>query len=318
MLRRNLFTAINTSVPGRTTAAAAFALLLISLFVLPAGCGKADKGAASGRIVAFVSILPQEYFVKRIGGEYVDVHVLVGPGQSPETYEPTPRQMSALSEANVYFRIGVPFESFMAGKLSSTFANLDIVDTQEGIDRRMMAGHHHGGESSEGSPDPHIWLSPELVKVQARTIEQTLANLSPEHAKQFEENLLKFDHDLDSVNARIDSILAPYRGMSIYAFHPAYGYFAEAYGLKQVAIEIEGKEPSAKELAEVIGEMQQASNHVIFVQPQFSSKTAQTIADAIHGKVVPLDPLAEDYLVNLVKMARAIAGALSQQGGSHE
>jgi zinc transport system substrate-binding protein len=182
----------------------------------------------------------------------------------------------------------------------------------------MMTGHHHGGEPSEGSPDPHIWLSPELVKIQAKTIERTLINLLPEHTKQFEANLVKFDHALDSVNAEIDSILAPYRGRSIYAFHPAYGYFVEAYGLKQVPIEIEGKEPSAKELSEVIGEMQESSNHVIFVQPQFSSKTAQTIADAIHGKVVPLDPLAEDYPVNLVKMARTVAEALSQQGGSNE
>ena len=286
------------------------ATVLSLVAVFSSGCGKSPEQKSSSKIVAFVSILPQKYFVDRIGGEYVDVHVLVGPGQSPETYEPTPRQMSALSEANVYFRIGVPFENFMAGRVSSTFKNLDIVDTQKGIKRRMITGHDHGHDSSGGSPDPHIWLAPDLVRIQAKTIEETLSKLSPGHASRFRENLARFDHDLDSVNAEIDSILAPYRGESIYAFHPAYGYFAAAYGLKQVSIEVGGKEPSAKQLSEVIGEMQQASNHVIFDQPQFSTKTAQTVADAIGGEVVPLDPLAEDYLTNLVQMARTIARVL--------
>ena len=321
MLHNSRLPEYNVPAFGRMKAAAVLAVLTAFMSVIPAGCGKSPERRSSGKIVAFVSIVPQEYFVKRIGGEYVEVHVLVGPGQSPETYEPTPKQMSALSEANVYFRIGVPFESFMAGKIKSAFTHLDIVDTQEGIQRKVLEGHDHGQDSAGGAPDPHIWLAPDLVKMQAKTIEEALNRLSPEHASVFRGNLALFEHDLDSVNAEIDSILAPYRGESIYAFHPAYGYFTAAYGLKQVAIEVSGKEPSAKELSTVIGEMKQASNHVIFDQPQFSTRTAQTIADAIGGKVVPLDPLAEDYLTNLVSMARTIAEVLpprQMSEGAHD
>lgn len=316
MLRKTHFSLFSFSDARRIAVGIVSACILAWLSILTAGCGGTSEQNDSEKIVVFVSILPQEYFVKRIGGEFVEVHVLVGPGQSPETYEPTPKQMAALSDANVYFRIGVPFERFMASKIASTFKNLDIVDTQKGIDRRMMSGHDQADGTSGGSPDPHIWLSPDLAKIQARTIEKTLSDLSPEHAAEFRATLTRFDHDLDSVKAEIDSILAPYRGESIYAFHPAYGYFADAFGLTQVAIEIEGKEPSAKGLSEVIGEMQKAANHVIFVQPQFSSKTAKTVADAIHGEVVPLDPLAEDYLSNLVGMARTVATALSKNNQS--
>jgi zinc transport system substrate-binding protein len=276
-------------------------LLLLVMGIAP----PAAKGA-SPPVKVFVSILPQAYFVERIGGDAVDVDVLVGPGHEPATYEPTPKQMARLGRAQVYFRIGTPFEEGFIGKISSIFKDLIIVDTRRGVPLRYF-------ESSSGKdpPDPHIWLDPKRVKIQAETVCRTLQEIDPVHKEAFEKNLQAFKEDLDAVDEKITRVLAPVRGKEIYVFHPAFGYFCDSYGLKQVAVEIEGKEPSPKQLSLLIARAKQEDVKVIFVQPEFSTKNAQVIARAIGGAVVPMDPLARDYLKNLDMMAERIKAALS-------
>ncbi len=258
------------------------------------------------RLSLFVSIQPQAYFVERVGGSYVEVEVLVGPGQSPATFEPTPKQMARLTRADAYFRIGVPFEKRLLAKIQTAFPDLRVIDTHQGIKLRTMEhGHHNGGF------DPHIWLDPKLVKVQAASVCEELCRLDPANAAEYKESLSAFRADLDEVDARISRALEPLKGRKFYVFHPSYGYFGDAYGLTQVAVEVEGKEPGARQLADLMDQAREDSVKVIFVQPQFSAKSAEAVAKAIGGTVVPLDPLARDYLKNLEDIAGKIVQGLA-------
>lgn len=273
---------------------------------------------AESRVRVFVSIPPQKYFVERVGGDRVYVSVMLPPGRSPATYELTPKQMVELAAARTYFRIGVPFEKQVVAKIGSIMKDLPIVDTRKGIDIRKMTKvekdhkhhpeehHHHHTEL-----DPHVWMSPRLVKIQAQTICEELCRLDPTHRKQYEKNLRSFDADLNSTDAEIATSLAPLRGREFYVFHPAYGYFAQAYGLEQVAIENSGKRPTAKQLGTLIDRANQANVKLIIVQPQFDKSSAKAVAERIGGVVVPVDPLAEDYLDNLRSMATTIRTALT-------
>jgi zinc transport system substrate-binding protein len=275
--------------------------------VLISSSASAAKGPA-GKIRAFVSILPQAYFVERIGGLYCEVDVLVGPGQSPATYEPTPRQMAKLGRSQVYFRIGVPFERGLIPKISSIFKDLKIVDTRNGLKLRYF-------RQSEGSqvPDPHIWLDPKLVKIQAATMCKALSDIDPAHAAVFEKNLQAFQGDLDRIDARIATMLVPLKGSTVYVFHPAFGYFCDSYGLTQVAVEIEGKEPGPRQVTELIEKARADGVKVIFVQPQFAEESAEAIAREIGAAVVPINGVPRDYLKGLEDMATVIKEALLHQ-----
>ncbi len=171
-------------------------------------------------------------------------------------------------------------------------------------------GDERGDENDHGGPDPHIWLSPALVKEQARTICAALSELDPPGRKDYEAGLARFLADLEGLDRRLAAALAPARGKSFMVFHPAWGYFAHAYGLRQVPIEIGGKTPSARQLARIIDRAREEGIRVIFVQPQFDLRSAQAVAEAIGGAVVPIDSLAENYPENLAAAAAAIlAGA---------
>ncbi len=303
--------------------------LVAALLILPAMSADIVEADATPReIIVFVCILPQAYFVDRIGGDHVEVRVLVGPGRSPATYEPTPKQIAGLAKAKVFFRIGAPFENAIMPKIGSTFKDLRVVDTRQGIRRRKMtephvhgdAGHgEHSHDKSEhqhgaGTLDPHIWLDPLLVKVQAQTISQALCKLDPANADDYRSNLAAFHSDLDRVHGEISRTLARAKGKEIFVFHPAYGYFTDRYGLKQIAVETGGKEPSAKQLAALIDRARDKRVKTIFVQPQFDRRNAEIIGRAIGAKVVSLDPVARDYLNNLKEMASKIRIALKGRG----
>lgn len=300
---------------GSACQAAAVLLITMLLWIVIACSG--SEQLPEGKIRAFVTVAPQAYFVERIGGEQVAVDVLVPPGQSPHTYEPTPRQMTRLEEADVYFRVGVPIENRWINRLAEAVGHERIIDTREGIRLRAIEGHSHDHEDEDGegvghdeAPDPHIWLDPVLAKTQARTITEALVGLDPENRRLYEARLDELQHDLDSVHALIQEILAPVRGRTAYVFHPSYGYFLDRYGLQQAAIEQEGKEPAARKMTELIDAARRENVGTLFVQPQFSQKTAATVAQAIGAEVVVIDPLAEDYLNNLVAIARNIASGL--------
>lgn len=262
----------------------------------------------TGKIKVFVSIPPQAYFVECVGGRHVDVKVLLGPGQSPTTYEPSARQMSELGRSQVYFRIGIPFEKVLIKRITRIFNNLCVVDTRQNV--KLL---YFNRPDSYLSPDPHIWLDPKRVKIQASTVCKALSQIDPAHTAEFEKNFQDFQTDLDELDIKIAETLAPLRGRIFYVFHPAFGYFGDSYGLNQLAVEIEGKKPSQRQLAEIIVKAKKDNVKVVFVQPQFARKNAETVARALDGAVVPIDPLSRDYLRNLTEVAVAIKNALSDQ-----
>ena len=288
-------------------------------------------GAAGDKIPVFVSIAPQKYFVEKIGGERVSVQVLVQAGANPATYEPKPRQMADLSRARVYFAIGVPFEDIWLGRIAAANSEMEVVHMEQGIDRIPMTAHHHhddnedhqvvDGPHADGDHhpdritaphglDPHIWLSPPLVKSQIRSILATLLAIDPLHQDAYEANYQRLVNDIDQLDNRLRQTFAGHRGLRFIVFHPAWGYFARTYGLDQVPIEIEGKTPKPSQLQALIKFARKAGIRVVFVQPQFSTKSAGSVAREIGGRVAFADPLAADWAANLTAVAESFKAAL--------
>ncbi len=297
-----------TTAPNNSGKRIVFKVLcLFFSIIISAPLWGADFHEKTNKI--FVSILPQKYFVEKIAGSLVEVEVMVKPGHSPSTYEPTPRQVTGLSNASIYFSIGVPFENAFLERLKSLNPELKIVSTDEGIKKRVMKAAHDCEDEcghEEGSLDPHIWLDPVLVKKQAENIAKALKTVFPDKSELFNSNLVLFSKELDKLTDELSKTLAPLKGNIMLVFHPAFGYFADRFGLLQEAIEIEGKEPTPRQMVGLIRKAKQEKVKIIFVQKQFSTKAAQTIANAISGKVVQIDPLQEDYLKNLNDLASAL------------
>lgn len=280
----------------------------------------AVSGATStwaGPLKLFVSIAPQKYFVEQIGKDLVEVAVMVPPGASPATYEPKPQQMAALAITDAYLSIGVPFERAWLPKFAAANKKMTLVATDRGIQKRAMADHHHGREQhdhhdhGDAPPvDPHIWTSPPLVMSQARTILAALKELAPAHADKFEANYHAFVAALKALDQELHAIFDTRQGLQFMVFHPSWGYLADTYGLIQVPVEIEGKAPKPAQLKRLITHAKAKEIKVIFVQPQFSAKSAKLIAKAIDGVVIAADPLALDWAANLRRQAAQIKAAL--------
>ena len=265
-----------------------------------------------------VSILPQKYFVKKIGGDRVRVSVMVLPGANPATYEPKPLQMVNLTKTALYFAVGVPFEANWLWKFAEINPEMKIIDTQVGIKKiSMKSGRHrhhetkHGAEAtSTNIKDPHIWLSPPLVMVQAGTIRDALMKADPAGENFYETNYQNFMEALKTLNLKITEVFEKKgKRISFMVYHPSWGYFAQTYGLQQIPIELEGKKPSPGKIIELIKEARKDGIKVIFVQPQFSEKSAETIANAIGGEILFADPLAEDWENNLIGVAEKFKSA---------
>jgi zinc transport system substrate-binding protein len=256
----------------------------------------------------YVSIPPQAFLVEWLAGSLVQVDVLLPPGASPATYEPTPKQMAALDHAQLYLQIGAPFEGPILAKVSELMPELRVVDCRAGVELEPIGGggHDHG----TGLLDPHIWLDPQRMKIIASTTAEALVALLPDEAPGIEERLAALHGAIDDTDARVAAVLAPFTGRTLLVFHPAYGYFTRRYGLIQMAVEVDGKAPSARRLATVVNELRQQPVPALFIQPQFSRSAAEGVASALNCELVELDPLAGDYLANLEIMADRIAGGL--------
>ena len=269
-----------------------------------------------------VSILPMKYFVERISGDDFEVMVIVPPGKSPATYEPTPRQVGSLAGAKILFAIGVPFENAFLPTIASTMKKLRIVDTSEKIEKRSIQneidrdGHSDaGGEEHTHDPfmpDPHIWLVPRLVRIQARTILEALIETVPEKSAEYTSNCDAFITELEELDTMLRKTLAPVKGSPILVYHPSFGYFAEEYGLSQIPIELGGNEPTPRQLEQIITLSRNKNIRVIFVQPEFSKTSAARVAQAIDGAVVEVAPLREDYIQNMFDIAESIQAGITR------
>jgi zinc transport system substrate-binding protein len=284
----------------------------------------AVPASAQAPLPVTVSIVPQKFFVEKIGGKLVEIEVLVPPGATPEQYEPKPKQMDAVSKSRIYFACGVPFETIWLPRIAATNPKMLVVHTEKEIEKRQIEAHAHEGHAEhagghfdhagEDAGDPHVWLSPPLVMLQARAILEALCSNDPQNRQSYEANYRKFVSELVDLDLSISGLFQSRRdSVSFMVFHPAWGYFADAYGLKQVPVEIEGKEPRAKDLDNFIKQARELKIKTIFVQPQYSAKSAQTIADAIGGMLVYADDLAPDWEKNLRQVAGQIAATLGAQ-----
>ncbi|MFN2381574.1 MAG: metal ABC transporter solute-binding protein, Zn/Mn family [Guyparkeria sp.] len=281
------------------------------LFAMVAG-----SPAQAAPLEVAVSIPPQAYFVEAIGGDHVDVQVMVPANAEPVTYEPTPRQMAALSRADLYFSIGVPFEKGWMPRFRSANAEMTVVDTTANIQRRAMVSHdgHDGHDHApdDSARDPHVWLAPPLVRLQAETIRDALIEAAPEKAGDFHRGFRRFAEEISRLDQSILDALTDIdpAARRFLVFHPAFGYFGASYGLEQMPIEVEGKEPGPRELAGIIDRARERGIRVIFIEPQFAQGAARTIAREIDGEVLTLDPLARDWPAGMRAIAVTLADAL--------
>jgi len=291
-------------------------LVMLTMGMLPAFAKGESETATGGKPVIAVSILPQAYFVERIAGTRVTPLVLVGPGQSPHAYEPTPRQMADLSSAPLWLTIGVDFEKALKPKIGSLYPKMTIVDTTLGIQYRTLESHSHEGEAEEAGHaeesglDQHVWLGRQAVIAMAGSIRDALSQYDPAGASVYAKNHDAFIKDINDVFNGLKARLSPLEGKPVFVYHPAFGYFLDEFGIEQEAVETGGKEPTQKTLADLIEEAREDETKVIFVQTQFPSSAAQTVAKAIGGVVEPIDPLAPDWLDNIKRIGLALTKAI--------
>lgn len=284
-------------------------LMLCVFFML---ISSSNLFAENEKLKIFVSILPQKYFAEKLLENNGEVEVLIGPGMSPHTFEPLPKQMSLLSGADIFFTVGIPFEKAIVHRLKNICPTLLIVPTDENIEKIAMLSHnHHSHELGKENHnhdlglDPHFWLDPIKSIVMAENMAKSIIIKRPDLADFININLEKIKEEMKELDSQITQLLLPFKGKTMLVFHPAFGYFANKYGLVQKAVEVEGKEPAPRQLAELIRNCRTEGIKVIFVQKQFPVSAAETISRSIGGRVLAIDPLAEDYCSNLKAMAQA-------------
>ncbi|ROQ90698.1 metal ABC transporter solute-binding protein, Zn/Mn family [Desulfosoma caldarium] len=312
-----------------------FAVVLTLLFL---GAGV----ACAGPLKVFVTLAPQKELVERLGGDRVQVMVLVPSGADPHTFEPSPAQMKALADSSLYFPIGIPFEKKLIARIGSLNPQLNITPMDQGLPKRFFEeeDHHHKETSSgkdhghehekteantpkrapeghafhshaKGEPDPHVWLSPPLVMAMARTTVLALMAADPGDRAGYEARYKNFLSDVASLDLEIHRTFQDAKPPRVfYVFHPSWGYFADAYGLQQEAVEWEGKEAKPVHLKHIITSARAAGVKTLFVQPQFSTRSAEMVAKEIGARLEVIDPLAENWIENLRQVSRRLREAM--------
>ncbi|MDR1923038.1 MAG: zinc ABC transporter substrate-binding protein [Planctomycetaceae bacterium] len=308
-----------------------FGLFFLVLFW---GCRSGVEG--DSRVGVVVSVEPHAFLVERIGGEFVRVQVLVPVGKEPESYQPVPEKIVALTQAKLFFRTGIPFENIIIPKLKSIAPNLEIIDLRHGINLRKIEFHHHKQHEHEFDKnnttteqttqsltnhpndidclsDPHIWFSVRLLLVEAESVLRELVKIDPLHESEYKKNFEAFVKEAESVKTELNKILKPLKGQTIFVFHPTYGYFCDEFNLHQQAIEIGGKTPKPKELVAIINKAAEIKNKtnkqiVIFVQPEFNRTPAQSVAEATNGRIVEHSALERNIFKSMINFAKEICG----------
>jgi len=246
-----------------------------------------DGQADGGKMRVVVTIVPLAEFVEKVGGDRVLVTIMVPPGASPHTYEPTPGQLINVSDSEIYFKVGsgVEFELTWMDNILELNKNMSLVDCSKGI------------ELIEN--DPHIWLSPVNAITMVENIYDGLVQIDPNNASYYQQNKDAYISDLNRLDLEINQSLSGIENRNLMVYHPSWGYFCRDYGMKQFPIEDEGKEPTAEGLANLIDQAMANEIEIIFVSPEFSQASAQTVADQIGASVVLISPLSKDYVNNL-------------------
>jgi zinc transport system substrate-binding protein len=270
---------------------------VVSLLLLSNGLG--GLCAAAEGIRTSVSIIPQAYFVERVAGIRTEVHVMIPKGASPETYEPTPQQLVALSDSQLYIKVGAPGFPFEGKYLKAAL----------GQNRKIRVVNMSAGMTYR-EEDPHVWTSPAAVRIAAQNIERALSGYDPAHSDEYRKNLHAFLADIDTLDWEIKQTLQGKKGSAFMVYHPAWGYFADEYGLVQLAIEEEGKPVNAAHIRKMVDLAREKGIRAILVQKGFDTKSARAIARDIGGEVVETDPLERDWLSGMRRFTAVLTKVL--------
>ncbi|MGM0609087.1 MAG: metal ABC transporter solute-binding protein, Zn/Mn family [Candidatus Muiribacteriota bacterium] len=278
------------------------------------------KKLYSGVFILFISILtaaeifvcipPQKYFVDRITGGDIKVNILVEPGQDPHTFDIKPKQLMQFSDTKVYFSIGLEFERVLINRIKNVTDDLKIVNLNDNVKsiRMISHTHHHGHDHhDEGEPDPHVWLSPSNVISISRNILDILTEIYPDKEDIFRENYIDFVSDIKGVQRNIKNKLSGLNNRSFLVYHPAWGYFAREFNLQQHTVEIEGKEPKPQDLIDLIKLVENENFKKIFMDPGQSARAPEIIASQAGIELEEADPLAQNWLENLINFAEKLA-----------
>jgi len=285
---------------------------MISMF----SCGDNVK-VVNTKPIIYVSIAPQKYMVEKIAGDVFIVKDLLPSGASPATFEPSPMQLRELSSAIAYFRIGhIGFEKAWMERIQNANQTMQVFDQSQGVDF-IEADHSHDHHSHEHKhdhnhfgTDPHIWVSASQMQVQIENIKNALVNLMPDSAKYFTDNYEKLKVVLVDTDKKIMGMFHNVERKTYMIYHPAMSYFARDYGLEQLPLEYEGKEPSGKYMIDLINKSKKLGIKTIFIQKQFPEDKAKAIAKELGAKVVKIDPLAYQWPDNMIYMAEQIQKSL--------
>ena len=285
--------------------------LLTAAFFLLASCNS-KKEKTDNLII--VTIEPLRYFVDRIAGDGYMVETLVPEGSDPESYDPTPMQMTRLSEARLYFKVGyLGSEVMWEETIENTVGEEAMIDTSNGFDYELSGScqghHHHDGDHHHhhGIGDPHTWASAEGARVIAGNIKKALVKTYPDNRELFEENYKTLLAEIDSVEQEIKTLLQPVTARGFMIYHPSLTYYAREFELKQLPIEAEGKEPSPYQLRELIDRVRIERVKIIFVQREFDKKQAESIAKETDCRIVEIAPLAYNWPEEMIRVAQNLA-----------
>lgn len=290
----------------------AVSIVAAVLVFLNISCQETNQGME--KIGVVVTIVPQADFLENVGGDKVDIMVMVPPGADPHTYEPSPSQLVKVSEAEMYAKVGsgVEFELTWMDKIIEQNKAMLVVDCSNSIQMMEMEEYNLDEDSSEyhRGYDPHIWLSPKNAKLMVENICSGLIQVDPQDEAYYNRNRDEYLAKLDALDKYIQEGLSGLGNRRFVVFHPAWGYFAKDYNLEQVPIEIGGKEPSAKDIANLIQKAREQNIKVIFASPEFNPRSAEVIAKEIGGRVIFIDPLAEDYIDNMRVVLKELVQAM--------
>jgi zinc transport system substrate-binding protein len=283
--------------------------ILFIILIFTTGCPQQEK--KSNKINVVVSIMPLAEFAEKVGRVKASVSVMVPPGASPHTYEPTPGQLVKLSKAKLYVKVGSPieFELVWLDKILSANKDIFVVDASYGIEF-MNVVYKHNHEQNEHhyiGDDPHIWLSPKNAKIMVENIYNGFVSIGPDNKEYYSENKRSYLRELDELDLEIEILLADKINRRFMVYHPSWAYFARDYNLEQISIEKGGKEPTARSIQFLIEQARIQNIRVIFASPQFNTESAEVIAREIKGQVVLIDPLQKDYITNMKKIARVLS-----------
>lgn len=279
-----------------------FLLLTLVVFLFSCSSNK-NKSEDGEKPVITVSILPQKTFVQKIAGNDFDVQVLVPHGASPESYSLLPSQLKKVSRSEAWFRLGyIGFELSWKDKVEQLNPDMEVVDLSEGLELIAGKEEQHGDHVHLEGVDPHIWLSPKLVKQMAGKMTEVLAGLNPENSDKYNANYQEFVKETDQLDAQIREALKDHQGKSFITFHPSLTYFAHEYGLVQYPLESGGKEPTPQHMAKVVELAREENIGVIYIQSEFDKENARVFAEEINGEIVEVRPLNPDWEENLLEI----------------